>query len=357
MKKRIIKTKQKELYCLFSVDLANSTSNKYTDPHWDNLILNFYEKIPLHFQTILSSKGVSNTIEIWKYVGDEILFYSKITDILQIPLTVSAFKETLEFFLNNQDRIAIKGTIWTAQLNRIDKSFYANRSSNNNNNNLDFIGPSIDCGFRISKFATQQYIAISVEVADLCKDSPYLLEAMYFNNSEFLKGVNHNDRAYPIFLIKLDSNKQIIEDIYLRKSCDLQLLNTFMTEYYNEANIIKYNWCITRITQDFFDNNDSQNSFGNKRGTRSFSQDSSQNIQIIKNWFYEHFQDPSDVCIYDVKKGDYVYSNIEEYQNGFDCSKEIRNKFSNSFTENELDIAINEILTETSCYIWAKKDA
>ena len=241
MRKRIITKNTKELYCLFSVDIQNSTKNKYENLFWDNTVYNFYEKIPLHFQALLKEKGSSNILSIWKYVGDEILFYSKIDNISQIPITIQAFKETLEFFSKNSKEFTIKGTAWTAQLNLIDKSFYMNKTNDNDNNTLDFIGPSVDCGFRLSKFASTDFMSISIEILDLCKDDIELQKTFYFLNSEFLKGVNNNERKYPIFLIKLNVNNQQKEDLYLRSPCNYNSLCLFLNEYKISLVYIKNN--------------------------------------------------------------------------------------------------------------------
>jgi len=356
MRKRIITKNTKELYCLFSVDIQNSTKNKYENLFWDNIVYNFYEKIPLHFQALLKEKGSSNILSIWKYVGDEILFYSKIDNISQIPITIQAFKETLEFFSKNSKEFTIKGTAWTAQLNLIDKSFYMNKTNDNDNNTLDFIGPSVDCGFRLSKFSSNDYMAVSIEIVDLCKEDSLLQDALYFLSSESLKGVNNNERKYPIFLIKLNVVDKQNEELYLRNPCNYKSLCNFLDAYYDEPAITKYNWCISRITKNFFLEEKKQNSFGNPNNTRSFIDENKNDaITIIKNWFYQNFEDPSINCFYDSKNGGYYFSDLNIYGTGHKCSEEIYNQFGKQYDEKILNTAIEEILLETSCYEWAKK--
>lgn len=353
MKRRVVLNKKKELYCLFSIDIENSTKNKYMNLYWDNPVLNFYEKIPLHFQTILREMESTENLTIWKYVGDEILFYKKITNISQMPITIKAFKETLEFFSKKLTGIKLKGTAWTAQLNLIDKSFYSNKTIDNENDTLDFIGPSVDCGFRLSKFASTDFMAISIEILDLCKDDFDLQKSIYFLKSEFLKGVNNNERKYPIFLIKLNVNNEQKEDLYLRSPCNYNSLCIFLNEYYNELSIKKYHWCISRITNDFFFDNNNTNVFQNIRSCDNGN--SNNDIKIIKDWFYENFEDPSVHCLYDSKHGEYYYSDLNIYGTGHNCSEEILKHFINQFDEKTLNDAIKEILLETSCYEWAKK--
>lgn len=352
MEKRVLLNNKKELYCLFSIDIENSTKNKYENLFWDNSVFTFYEKIPLHFQTLLKENDSTTNLSIWKYVGDEILFYKKITNLNQIPTTIKAFKETLEFFSKKTPDINIKGTVWTAQLNLIDRAFYSNKTKGNENNTLDFIGPSVDCGFRLSKFASTDFMPISIEILDLCKDDNELNKSIYFLNSEFLKGVNNNERKYPIFLIKLNVNNQQKEELYLRSPCNYNSLCIFLDEYYNEASITKYHWCISRITNNYFSED---NKVFNKN-TRSFSTLASKdNIKIIKDWFYENFEDPSINCIYDSKHGGYYFSDLNIYGTGHKCSEEIYNQFGKQYDEKILNTAIEEILLETSCYEWAKK--
>lgn len=342
MQKRIVKSNENEIYCLFSIDLKDSTKGKYENISWDNKLFAFYEMIPLQFKGILQSIDSSLILNVWKYVGDEILFYIRIFDYDQVPNAVIAFKRTLEFYITRKDDkyIGIKGTIWIAQLNNIDKSFFPNKT----NNNIDFVGPSIDCGFRLSKYSTEHYISVSVEVIDLCKSDPTLQKTIYFLNPECLKGVIHDEREYPIFLIKLNNNSKLMEEQLLREHCNQKQLSTFLDYFYSEEIIKKYPWCISRITASSFIKLTNTNN-------RLYLNN---NIRNIKTWFYENFEDPANNCYFESKEGGYYFADLGTFGNGHDCLEELIKEFSNKYPESDIQKAYQEIISETSCYEWAK---
>lgn len=350
MQKRIVQSNEDEIYCLFSIDLKDSTKGKYENISWDNNLFAFYEKIPLQFEGILQSIDGSLELNLWKYVGDEILFYIRIFDYDQVSNAVIAFKKTLEFYTSRKDDkyIGIKGTVWLAQLNNIDKSFFPNKSKTKTDNNIDFVGPSIDCGFRLSKYSSEYYISASVEVIDLCKSNSKLQKSIYFLNPECLKGVIHGEREYPVFLIKLNNNSRLMEEQLLRESCNQKQLSNFLDYFYSEAIIKKFPWCISRITASSFISNLSNTN------NRLYLHNLNNNITNIKTWFYSNFEDPANNCYFESKEGGYYFSDLGTFGNGHDCLEELIKEFSDTYSESDIQEAYKEIIKESSCYEWAR---
>lgn len=81
----------------------------------------------------------------------------------------------------------------------------------------DYIGPSIDNGFRISSFSTPVWMPISIELAYFISESAYYAENLGFGISRIdrqrLKGVM-GERPYPVFFIDLaasSNDKFVVE--------------------------------------------------------------------------------------------------------------------------------------------------
>jgi hypothetical protein len=155
-------------------------------------------------------------IKEWKRQGDEILFYiphPHFDSLLQIPSDI--FK-ALTFIIKavknfNKDSIiqlSVKATLWAADV-RLGKG--------NDNHSLfnivtisedfsriilDFLGPDIDTGFRIAKYASPGKLTIDINLAWIFnkyakEQNCNVSENMRIVSLEELKGI-WNERRYPI---------------------------------------------------------------------------------------------------------------------------------------------------------------
>ncbi|MBR5965375.1 MAG: hypothetical protein IK015_04605 [Treponema sp.] len=231
-------TDEPQLYLFLSVDVIDSTALKYSQKSrigdWYNFIMDFYVSFPDEFKTNLEAeyrheklKYKLNNLIVWKHAGDEILFYAKITQKNEIPCIVAAFKKTLEDWYPSKHKLDVKGCVWTGQFPFIDRMV-----NGKGNASLDFLGPSIDYGFRLGKYAAKDEIALSVEVADQINGMSSLQSSLYYLKSENLKGV-FGDKKYPIFVIKLD-NAKTDEYTYLKYSCRQTNLDDYIKKYYSD---------------------------------------------------------------------------------------------------------------------------
>lgn len=247
-----------QLYLFLSVDIIGSTQLKY-DPkkpiNWFNSFKAFYISFPDELKSNLKSTCAwkkltynEENLVVWKYAGDEILLFSTITQQNEVPCILLAFKRTLEDWLaKSLEKLQIKGSAWIGQVPFIDRKI-TNIKKNTNNELPDFIGPSIDCGFRIGKYSSQMEISISIEVADLCNKFPDLQHCIYYKRSENLKGVFGNSTEYPIFVIKLEAENSP-KEYSLLQSCNEQLLDEYIDAYYKKLRET-YSEMISRIKPD-----------------------------------------------------------------------------------------------------------
>lgn len=215
-------------YVFFSFDLVNSTLFKTLNPKsWPLVTQKFYE-----FVEDALGKRLSG-VRLWKYVGDELLLYRRIGQVEQIRECLPVAYEVLTRTIGELHRLApeartvlsVKATVWCAKLCELpssdfhvlqpnaDAAAYRNilvrQPTSGNGGQLDFLGPEIDAGFRIAKFAPRKRIVISAELAYLLyRDRAYndVIEGQVrIVAYEQLRGVWGN-RHYPIIWYEPDWN-------------------------------------------------------------------------------------------------------------------------------------------------------
>jgi hypothetical protein len=174
---------------------------------------------------------------LWKTIGDEVLFVKVISDHRQLAITLKCWIATvnhLKAFVKARDpRLDIKATAWTAGFpvknkevvisadasiteesdnyfvdsGRLLDKYYADPPGGSRIE-IDYIGPSIDIGFRISGQSTSRKFVISVDVAYiLALTNPRQDDLIEEFNVRYdgpvpLKGV-FGGVSYPIFWLDL----------------------------------------------------------------------------------------------------------------------------------------------------------
>ncbi|MED4559636.1 hypothetical protein [Bacillus subtilis] len=213
------------VYLFFSFDLVNSTIFK-TTKEWQQVFKRFYELI----ETLLQNK-YGEEIKLWKYIGDEVLLYLKVTEFDQIykcaPIVSKVIKDVIQQLYKDypyaKQIIFIKSTIWLAdviyqQPNEPNKNettaknivfFVGNNPEWLDGSQVDFLGPDIDLGFRLSKFAQKSKVLISADLAYILnrkkgeiesferEDRVVIDDSYKIVSYETLKGI-WNNRRYPI---------------------------------------------------------------------------------------------------------------------------------------------------------------
>ena len=211
----------KNIYIFFSFDIVGSTKFKTKDENWPFAISRFYSTV----YDELSSKIPQ--IKVWKYLGDEILLYVPIRDfdspskIYEIPKMVYDIQLDVAAIIQEEfssPELNVKSTIWIAGAQTV-KSWQKEKNESlqidPNYKNIsvhiqpgtkeevvgDFLGPDMDIGFRVAKFAFHHKVVLSADFAYFlystrpgnCEIENELKIVSY----EILKGV-WNEQYYPI---------------------------------------------------------------------------------------------------------------------------------------------------------------
>lgn len=173
---------------------------------------------------------------LWKRNGDELIYFKELKSSRDCFVCILSWKDTArtisEQIHKKNSKLDVKASAWTAGFPLVNTEFVFNLNSagidnddiddpayqHYNNLNLwhskkspkglviDFIGPSIDTGFRISSKASPRKFMISIEVALILSliQTPknWSKPMLRFDRCEKLKGVINNEE-YPLFWIDM----------------------------------------------------------------------------------------------------------------------------------------------------------
>ena len=185
--------KREEFFIFYSFDLVNSTQFKTRYPQkWPRLTSEFFETVERLMQDnfIKLPKGV--TAKRWKYAGDEVLFYQKVTKAGDcdhaLPIARKVLDDAIVQIQTNEsaaELLSIKGAVWCARTVRYKaaaeetqghrfkelegqcRNIVVGYDPENRGQNLDFLGPEVDAGFRVAKLATRGRLLVSADLAYL----------------------------------------------------------------------------------------------------------------------------------------------------------------------------------------------
>ena len=235
----VVEKARKHEWCLclfFSVDLENATNYKHmmrarqqqdgwtADNDWCAVFNRFYEEFPRDFRRhcpVFSEHNESDGIcrayapVLWKFAGDEILFYAPLTDFRQTLGHVDAFAQTVinfnKTFIKKGIDLRCKGTAWVAGFPMNNRVVWVPREDRNQPLLIDFIGSSIDTGFRLAKFSSSRRLVVSLDLlwmlaisGQRCRHINRFGWLRYkFHGEHELKGVL-DSKPYPIFWVDLE---------------------------------------------------------------------------------------------------------------------------------------------------------
>lgn len=212
------------LRLFFSADIAGSTAYKNRKSHrvkgrpaWLPLYESFFREFGqrcVEKWEALNGNG-KNPAQVWKLAGDEILLEQETSSLEDALHAVRAFRDALRSYQEDirtkfDQSLGLKGTIWCAGFPVINSEVEIVRPLTNGNSQVvrDFIGPSIDAGFRLARHSTPARIVVSPEVAWLlaklamvkCEVSPL---GIYYDGDVELKGILS---GAPVPLFTLDAS-------------------------------------------------------------------------------------------------------------------------------------------------------
>lgn len=225
-----------------SVDLTGSTAFKQRpfDPQspWQKVFLHFYREFPqvLHQQQ-QGDLAAGLVFELWKAVGDELLFTCEVRserDVFNaVRLWIKAMSKFTATGLDGYTSLGVKGAAFLGTFPGPDHESTIPRRPDIEESGrdvlvlneeavtaekresekylFDYFGPSIDTGFRIASQSRPRYLPISLEVAYALSvvqnhhnadEDQYRSPDLKLLDSIELKGV-WGGRQYPVFALDL----------------------------------------------------------------------------------------------------------------------------------------------------------
>ncbi len=247
-----------------SIDIIDSTriKNEYKNKQensssWSIKFNSFFKDVDNHLAKVY--KDIHNGDEFqglfkWRTIGDEIVYFSQIKNILHIMEHINAaITFSNEFNKIGKNSLNVKLTSWIAGFPVNNALFYEkdqkllthNTRKIRNYSDINFLGPCIDTGFRIAKFSYLNKFVLSIDLAliILCfiNQNKDLKEKynfrFYFDNEQNVKGINNG--KYPIIWLNLSEKDSL--DFILEKNnncCTLKLYE-YCLEYMNKNKIYK----------------------------------------------------------------------------------------------------------------------
>lgn len=232
-----------------SCDLTGSTQfkqrqgNSQTESPWQKIFLQFYREFPqeLGFTQVLMKTQRLN-FQLWKAVGDELLFTCRVYDEADVCDAVRTWIKTMESYREkslDDSGLGTKGGAFMATFPgpdsvasiprhpTVERSggdvINLNRKAIERMNDLhhdylfDFFGPNIDTGFRVLSQCSPRFFTVSVAVA-FAMSTAHELRKTQRTEHDFtdltlrpvveMKGVWQGNR-YPLMALDLEYNSPL----------------------------------------------------------------------------------------------------------------------------------------------------
>lgn len=251
------------LYFL-SIDIIDSTrikneykNKKENSSSWSIKFNSFFNDVDTHLGKIYNKiPDLENFQGLfkWRTIGDEIVYFSQIKDLSHLIEHVNAAAQfSKEFNDTEGNSLNIKLTSWIAGFPVNNALFYEKEQKLHshytkkirNYPDINFLGPCIDTGFRISKFASLNKFILSIDLSlillHFIKNDSKLKEKcnfkFYFDNEQNVKGINNG--KYPIIWLNLSERDTL--DFILEKNdkCCIKKLYNYCIDYMDKNKIYK----------------------------------------------------------------------------------------------------------------------
>jgi hypothetical protein len=199
------------LRLFLSVDMVGSTQFKarFTgkgSEGWLETFRAFFSNFPLMLAGQLAFEFLEQdetpAVDVWKVMGDEVIFTARPNSAEELTSILRATLRTIKLYEANNFAMVplrLKGTAWLADFGEANIELdIPELSSSDVSPHVDFIGPDLDLGFRISKYARPASLVLSLDLVELLLDAANQDEvALYLVGREELKGVMFG-RPYPV---------------------------------------------------------------------------------------------------------------------------------------------------------------
>lgn len=204
------------LRLFLSIDMVGSTEFKARSTGrgtqtWLDTFQTFFTRFPLQLAGQIGHQFLDDDttpeLEVWKVMGDEVIFVAEPSTPEVITGLLCALLQTMrryeaEHFADIPLRL--KGTAWVADFssNNIELDI-PELSSSQAPRHVDYIGPDIDLGFRLSGHARPQSLIVSLDILELLLQAKNRDQVeLFVVGQEELKGVLFG-RPYPIIWLRL----------------------------------------------------------------------------------------------------------------------------------------------------------
>jgi hypothetical protein len=189
-------------------------------PPWADVFFNFYTGFVRVFDQKLGEQTLPEELKpkLVKTIGDELLLkveISRASDAVQI---VRFFAKALPYYARqnlSDHKLLLKGTAWIAgfPINNYRVLF----EGDSKHLGEDYIGPSIDTGFRIAKLSQPSKLVVSADLAVLLLTPESSLD-LYYDGTESFRGVL-GGRPYPVIWYRVDDDDHELHkaELELRK--------------------------------------------------------------------------------------------------------------------------------------------
>lgn len=200
------------LRMFLSVDMVGATLfkaryNGQGSQGWLETFRTFFTNFPLMFAGQIGFEFLDNVdstpaFDVWKVMGDEVIFVTEPGTAEELTSVLLALLRTMKLFEKSHFQelpLRLKGTAWLADFDgRNIELDIPELSASESARHVDYIGPDIDLGFRLSKFARPASLVLSLDVVDIVLGAANVDSvALYRVGQEPLKGVMFG-RPYPI---------------------------------------------------------------------------------------------------------------------------------------------------------------
>jgi hypothetical protein len=221
-----------KLRLFVSADLVGSTAYKATRsdewvPAWAPTFKEFFREFPTFVESRYSNlpeksfKYCENRLTAWKFLGDEVLFQTQIHDHTEVPTHLWAFKQAVADFPGQWGTknipLRLKGSAWLAGFPVTNSEIKIETDAGAT---IDFIGPSIDLGFRLARFSDERRFVLSADLAVMLLDAIHRLYipnkyfVLFLHGKENLKGIINN-KPYPVVWLDNGDEDKDIEEFLL----------------------------------------------------------------------------------------------------------------------------------------------
>lgn len=221
----------------------------------------FYDGFPLQLEAAYDRLPADVPLhdatrpQLWKYNGDEILLQTTLSDYRQVLTHIMALRLVIERWRESWPErlprehaadhlrkrpfpLDLKGTAWLAGFPVINSTIWKAREVP-----LDFIGPQVDLGFRLARFASRTSLVVDASLAHIlaaalpAKPGADSCRLRYLGRKR-LKGILE-DLPYPVFAVDVPSALADAEEALQSTSAETHVearhVVTFCERFHSET--------------------------------------------------------------------------------------------------------------------------